>query len=107
MMKQSKRDIVEGLAKARVVERLVQNITARSLDATTRDLVQVVYLYLLEMREEHIQDLHASGELVYFMVRIIMNQWAGSRSTFRKLLRDFSARSLPLDPVWNDKNAKP
>ena len=93
----SKQDIVEALAKARTVERLVENITRRPLDALTRDLAQTVYVYLLEFPEDKLQDLHRCGELTYFIVRIIINQWAGSRSTFRHQLRKFSQLSEDID----------
>jgi len=93
----SKRDIIDGLAKARTIERLVENITRRPLDALTKDLAQTIYVYLLEFPEDKLQDLHECGQLTYFIVRIIINQWAGSRSTFRHQLRKFSQLTVDID----------
>lgn len=96
---ETKRDIIGSMARDRTVERLVENITRRPLDALTRDLAQTVYAYLLEFDDDKILDLQRSGELLYFTVRIIWNQWYGSRSSFRAQLRGFSLRSVPLDGV--------
>lgn len=87
------------MAKARTVERLVENITGRPLDATTKDLAQTVYVYLLEFPEDKLLDLYRCEQLVFFTARIIINQWAGSRSTFRRLLRSFSLRSVDIDSI--------
>lgn len=94
-----KRDIIGAMARERTVERLVENITRRPLDSLTEDLSQMVYAYLLEFDEDKIADLWRSGELVYFTVRIIWNQWYGSRSTFRTQLCGFSRRSVPIEGV--------
>ena len=93
----TRNDIIGAMAKQRTVERLVENITQRPLDALTADLAQAVYVYLLEFPEDKLQALDRDGELVYFTCRIIWNQWFGSRSTFRAQLRGFSLRSVPLD----------
>lgn len=99
-----KREIIEALARDRVVERLVENVTRRSLDATTADLAQMVYVYMLEFPEDKVQALQRDGDMVYFLVRVIWNQWYGSRSSFRAQLRGFSFRSVPLDGKdWPDK----
>lgn len=93
----TKREIIEAMAKDRIVERLVENITGRPLDATTSDLSQTVYTYLLEFPEDKILALNDAGELVYFTCRIVWNQWHGSRSSFRAQVRGFSLRSVPID----------
>lgn len=96
-VEQTKRDIIEALAKARTVERLVENVTRRPLDALTQDLAQTVYVYLLEFPEDKLLDLQKCGQLVFFIVRIIINQWSGSRSTFRHQLRKFSQLTVDID----------
>lgn len=93
----TKREIIEGMARTREVEHLVEAITRRPLDATTRDLAQMVYLYLLEFPEERLQDLYECRQLHYFTGRIIAQQWFTDRSTYNCQVRRFSKRTVDID----------
>ena len=98
----TKREIITEMARTQEVERLVQAITRRPLDATTRDLAQMVYVYLLEFPEERLLDLYQCRQLHYFTGRIIAQQWYGKRSTFNHALRVFSARSVDTARLLGD-----
>ena len=73
--------IIEELARHRVVENLVRiicKVSATYLD----DLSQMIYIYLLEYDEEKIITLYEEGSLRFFLVRIIKNQWYSHTSPF-------------------------
>jgi hypothetical protein len=89
-------EIVDRLAQDRLVERMVLGIThSRTLNADLKDLVQIVYLALLEYPEDKIVDLWESSAINFLVARIIMNQYRSSHSPFRDQVTRF--RSLSED----------
>lgn len=89
----SKSDIIEAIAKARMVETMVQNIAHQSLTADLKDLTQMVYLILLEYDETKLQDLWDNKQISFFLARIIINQYRSSNSPFHTIYRKFRERS--------------
>ena len=89
----SKSDIIEAIAKARMVETMVQNIAHQSLTADLKDLTQMVYLILLEYDETNLQDLWGNNQISFFLARIIINQYRSSNSPFHTIYRKFRERS--------------
>lgn len=90
-------EIVEQLARDKVVEEMVRRITrgpsADGLNANGKDLAQMVYEVLLTYDEDKVVDLYESGALGFFIVRVIKLQAFSPRSTFYYTIRRFSARS--------------
>ena len=89
----SKSEIIEEVAKARMVEHMVQNIAHHTLDADLKDLAQMVYLILLEYDESKLQDLWENEQMGFFLARIIINQYRSSNSPFHTIYRKFRERS--------------
>lgn len=91
----TKRDIIESMAKARTVERLVENVTRRH-DATAKDLAQSVYAILLDLPDGRVCRMYAEGSLTYYVARIVMNEWRNGYSPFNRTVRNFTLRSDEL-----------
>lgn len=89
----SKSEIIEKVAKAGMVEHMVQNIAHHTLDADLKDLAQMVYLILLEYDESKLQDLWENEQIGFFLARIIINQYRSSNSPFHTIYRKFRERS--------------
>ena len=89
----SKSEIIEEVAKAEMVEHMVQNIAHHTLDADLKDLAQMVYLILLEYDESKLQDLWINEQMGFFLARIIINQYRSSNSPFHTIYRKFRERS--------------
>lgn len=89
----SKLEIIEEVAKAGMVEHMVQNIAHHTLDANLKDLAQMVYLILLEYDENKLQDLWENEQMGFFLARIIINQYRSSNSPFHTIYRKFRERS--------------
>lgn len=85
----TKANIVETLAKKRVVEEMISNIAHQPLSADLEDLSQMVYLILLEYDERKLQDLWDNDQMNFFIARIIINQYNSSNSPFHTLFRKF------------------
>lgn len=89
----SKLEIIEEVAKAKMVEHMVQNIAHHTLDADLKDLAQMVYLILLEYDESKLQDLWENEQMGFFLARIIINQYRSSNSPFHAIYRKFREKS--------------
>lgn len=90
-------EIVATLAKERRVEQMVSNICHRDLDADLKDLCQLVYCVLLEYDEDKIVDLWEHGRQIdFFIVRIILNQYKSTRSTFYAEICRFRHKGVML-----------
>ena len=92
-------EIVGGMAKRGVVENLGRNVTHRTrIDGDLEDLVQIVYIALLEMDADKLDKLIKTGAMNFFVVRIIMNQYNSGHSPFFDEIRRFRYRSSEISP---------
>lgn len=89
------RDIVEELAKARRVEELCRNVCKRPA-AELDDLAQLVYVKLLCSRPELIQDLYTNGQLDFYLVRVIANEYHSKDRSFYRIYQKYAERASPL-----------
>lgn len=97
--------IVNEIAKGKMVEQMVQNIAHQSLTADLKDLSQMVYLILLEYDEQKLQDLWMNHQMSFFLARIIINQFRSSNSPFHTTFRKFQERSADITGMdWTDED---
>ena len=93
----TKAEIIEDLARNRVVEETVKNIAhSHQLTSELQDLAQSVYVILLEYDEAKLVDLYESKALGFFLTRIISNQYNSNTSPFYKQIRKFRLSTCPL-----------
>lgn len=85
----TKTEIIEAIAKDRMVETMVTNIAHKSMSADLQDLSQMVYLILLEYDEKRLQDLWINNQMHFFIARIIINQYNSVSSPFHTMFRKF------------------
>lgn len=64
------------------------------------DLIQEVILIILEYDKEKIEQLYASNQMNFFLVRVIKSQYNSITSPFYKQYRKFSALSDELS--WSN-----
>lgn len=88
-------DIVQQIAKEKRVEQLVEHIF-KSHSAIAKDLCQLVYVALLNTREDRMIDLWEHGEMNYYIVRIIKNQWRSTTSEIYRFYRKYDRRARQL-----------
>ena len=93
----TKNDIIECWFRDNIVQDIVKEVTDGAHDAKYDDLVQMIYLSLLEKDEELIQNLHYNGQYKYYISKMVMLQIASKNSRLYYQLRRFSAASSPYD----------
>lgn len=89
--------IVRDLAKSRTVENLVLSVTHHScIKGELSDLTQIIYLALLQTEATRLQHLSSSGDLKFYIVRMIQNQYFSKNSPFYTEIRKFSDRTSEI-----------
>lgn len=87
------REIVEVLAREKRVEALCENVCRRrGLD----DLAQLVYMYLLDSPDALLSDLYENGQINFYIVRMIKNQYFKPRTKYYNEIVKFAARSVAI-----------
>ena len=81
--------MVSIIAKEKVVEQIVSNI-AKSADDLLNDLVQEIYLDLLEKDEDKIVKLYESNQIRFFITRIVINNLHSKNSPYWCKIKSFT-----------------
>ena len=90
-------EIVGQLAKAKVVESLILNVThSYSIHGNLSDLSQIIYFALLQTDPARLEHLASSGQMKFYIVRLITNQFFSETSPFYREIRRFSRRSSEI-----------
>lgn len=74
--------IVERIAKEKIVENIVFNIVKNSKDEDYKDLINDIYLELLEKNEDCMEAIYDRGQINFFITRIVMNNINSKTSRF-------------------------
>ena len=91
------REIIARVARERRVEQIVQRIAGvDSLSADLEDLVQMVYLTLLEYEEDKIVDLWESDAINFLIVRLVLFNLRSKTSRYYYKIKIFQARTTDL-----------
>ena len=77
----TKNEIVELIAKQRVIENIILNIVGE-INANHQDLAQDLYISLLEKEESKIVELYNNNELRWFITRMVVNNIKSVNSRF-------------------------
>lgn len=79
--------IVGRIAEEKRVEKIVDNIN--NIVRNKEDLIQEIYMVLLEYDEEKLRTLYDNNQLNFFLVRIIKNQYFSRTSPFHRKYRKY------------------
>lgn len=80
----TKYDVVDIIEREHLVEKIVFKLLPSSKNPfdCPEDLIQDVYLLLLEKGDKLIVDLYERGELAYYLLRIARNQLLSKNSPY-------------------------
>ena len=90
----TKNEIIEQWFREGLVQNIVKKVSRNSKDSKWDDLVQIVYLYLLNKPDELIQKIYSDGSYKYLAARMVMRQITSYRSKWYYDTRRFWAYSL-------------
>ena len=94
-------EIINELAKNKVIEKLVANISPEGDSPDTSDLSQLIYLTLLEKPNSLIEDLYSKGELIFYVIRIITRNVYSTTSPYYRTIKKFKNKTTDIDDLKN------
>ena len=94
----TKNEVVNIIAKERMVEEIVSNIAKSSdCDDTLKDLSQEIYLDLLSKDEEKIVNLYETNQIRFFVVRMVTNNLFSKNSPYYQVFRKNANLTVNID----------
>lgn len=93
--------IINELARNKVIEKLVANISPEDNSPDNQDLSQLTYLALLEKPNSLIEDLHSKGELIFYVIRIITKNVYSTTSPYYRAIKKFKNKTTDIDDLKN------
>lgn len=92
----TKSEIIETIAKERLVEQIVSNIAKTNGDILN-DLSQNIYIDLLMKDDEKIVNLYESNQLRFFIVKMAKNNLFSKNSPFYKTFKKNANLTVDID----------
>lgn len=93
----TKSEVVNIIAKERMVETAIANIAKTNSDDTLKDLSQNIYVDLLSKDEEKIVNLYETNQLRFFIVRMITNNLFSKNSPYYQTFRKNANLRVDID----------
>ena len=99
----TKYDVLDIIAREHLVDRIVTKLLSSSKNPfdCPEDLIQDVYLLLLQKDDNLIVDLYERGELAYYLLRIVRNQLLSANSPYYTKYIKLRANSDDLTQAAN------
>lgn len=100
---QTTNEIVESLARQRVVEGFLERLTGNSeLSYDLQDLAQMVYLVLLRYKPERLNEAVEEGFILFLVANIIKNL-RKAHSEYSQLITRYQLKAISFnDAHFND-----
>lgn len=89
----SKREVVEEIARKRIIEECIRVVTGGVWRPEHKDLTQDLLLELLDMPEKKLIGIYQKGQLKYFLMRCVRNNIQSKTSRFYYRYRRFSFKN--------------
>lgn len=95
----TKNDILEEIERLGILDSLMMNITKSNTERedTLNDLKQMTYLTLLEKDEQEIVGMYQRGQLLYYIARILTNNYYSSTSPYYYQYKRLINKSIDID----------
>ena len=95
----TKYDVLDIISREHLVEKIVTKLLSSSKNPfdCPEDLIQDVYLLLIEKSDKLIVDLYERGELGYYILKVVRNQLLSVNSKYYYTYIKFGANSDELE----------
>ena len=95
----TKYEVVDIIARDHLVERIVNKLLSSSKNPfdCPEDLIQDIYLLLLQKNDDLIVNLYNKGEIGYYLLRVVRNQLLSKNSSYYYTYIKLGANSDELD----------
>ena len=99
----TKYEVIDIIAKEHLVDRIVTKLLSSSKNPfdCPEDLIQDLYLILLEKDDDLIVNLYDNGELAYYLLKIARNQLLSANSPYYQKYIRFQSHNDDITQATN------
>lgn len=92
--------IIDEISKDKVVEEIVYNIGSKD-DEDLKDLIQDIYINLLEKEDNLIETLYNTNQLKYFIIRMVVNNIHSKNSPYYTKYKKDKINKVKIEELYD------
>lgn len=92
--------IIDEISKNKLVEEVVYNIGDRG-DEDLKDLIQDIYINLLEKEDNLIENLYSTNQLKYFIIRMVVNNIHSKNSPYYTKYKKDKINKVNIEELYD------
>lgn len=94
-------EIINQIADSGLVEEIIQGVSYSKFENTEnlKDLTQDIYLQLLQMRTDKLNDLYIKNQLRYWIARIVVNSIHSKTSPYYYTYKKEQMQSVSISEI--------
>lgn len=94
-------EIINQIADSGLVEEIIQGVSYSKFENTEnlKDLTQDIYLQLLQMRTDKLNDLYTKNQLRYWIARIVVNSIHSKTSPYFYTYKKEQMQSVSISDI--------
>ena len=96
----SKYKIIDEISKQKLVEEIVYNIGNKG-DEDLKDLIQDIYINLLEKEDELIETLYNTNQLKFFIIRMVVNNIHSKNSPYYTKYKKDKINKVKIEELYD------
>lgn len=95
-----KYSIIDEISKDKLVEEIVYNIGDRG-DEDLKDLVQDIYINLLEKEDSLIENLYSTNQLKFYIIRMVVNNIHSKNSPYYTKYKKDKINKIKIEELYD------
>ena len=92
--------IIDEISKNKIVEEIVYNIGDKG-DEDLKDLIQDIYINLLEKEDNLIESLYSENQLKYFIIRMVVNNIHSKNSPYYTKYKKDKINKIKIEELYD------
>ena len=96
----SKYSIINEISKNKLVEEIVYNIGSKD-DEDLKDLIQDIYINLLEKEDSLIKNLYSTNQLKFYIVKMVVNNIHSKNSPYYTKYKKDKINKVKIEELYD------
>ena len=92
--------IIDEISKDKIVEEIVYNIGSKD-DEDLKDLIQDIYINLLEKEDSLIETLYSTNQLKYYIIRMVVNNIHSKNSPYYTKYKKDKINKVNIEELYD------
>lgn len=95
-----KYSIIDEISKNKIVEEIVYNIGSKD-DEDLKDLIQDIYINLLEKEDSLIENLYSTNQLKFYIVKMVVNNIHSKNSPYYTKYKKDKINKIKIEELYD------